>query len=358
MNKDFWKNKKVLITGDSGFKGAWLTLILQSVGAKIQGLSSSELNNNAELFRSLNISKISNTLDADIRDPSAVDKLFDQFQPEIVFHLAAQPLVRESYIDPVTTYGVNVMGTLNILEAVRKSNSTKSAVLVTTDKCYKNNEWEWGYREIDPLGGHDPYSSSKGCAEILIQSYQKSFFNDLANSPGVSSVRAGNVIGGGDFSQDRLIPDLFKAIAQKNKLVIRSPLATRPWQHVLEPLSGYIIVAEELYNLGASVNDSWNFGPHITDIRPVQEIAELFCSSWGINNILEHDDKGSTNQPHEAKSLSLDISKAYFKLNWSPRWNLENSIEKTSDWYKNYLNKGDSLKLSYSQIEEYFGTHS
>jgi CDP-glucose 4,6-dehydratase len=351
MNKNFWKNKKVLITGDSGFKGAWLTLALHSVGAKIQGLSSSDLNNNTELFQALNISKISNTLDIDIRDQHAVNEIFEQFQPEIVFHLAAQPLVRESYVDPVATYGVNLMGTLNILEAIRKSSSIKSATLVTTDKCYKNNEWEWGYRENDPLGGHDPYSSSKACAEILIQSYQKSFFYDLKNSPGISSVRAGNVIGGGDFSPDRLIPDLYRAITSKNKLLLRNPLATRPWQHVLEPIAGYIKVAEDLFKSGAVANNSWNFGPTLSDVRSVEEVSKLFCSSWGVSNILEYD---HSEQPHEASLLSLDISKAFFKLNWSPKWSLENAIERTAKWYQFFDEKKDILNLSYQQIDEYF----
>lgn len=351
MNKIFWKNKKVLITGDSGFKGAWLTLALHSVGAKIQGLSSSDLNNNTELFQALNISKISNTLDIDIRDQHAVNEIFEQFQPEIVFHLAAQPLVRESYVDPVATYGVNLMGTLNILEAIRKSSSIKSATLVTTDKCYKNNEWEWGYRENDPLGGHDPYSSSKACAEILIQSYQKSFFYDLKNSPGISSVRAGNVIGGGDFSPDRLIPDLYRAITSKNKLLLRNPLATRPWQHVLEPIAGYIKVAEDLFKSGAIANNSWNFGPTLSDVRSVEEVSELFCSSWGVSNILDYD---NSEQPHEASLLSLDISKAFFKLNWSPKWSLENAIERTAKWYQFFDEKKDILNLSYQQIDEYF----
>ena len=351
MNKNFWKNKKVLITGDSGFKGAWLTLALHSAGAKIQGLSSSDLNNNTELFQALNISKISNTLDIDIRDQHAVNEIFEQFQPEIVFHLAAQPLVRESYVDPVATYGVNLMGTLNILEAIRKSSSIKSATLVTTDKCYKNNEWEWGYRENDPLGGHDPYSSSKACAEILIQSYQKSFFCDLKNSPGISSVRAGNVIGGGDFSPDRLVPDLYRAITSKNKLLLRNPLATRPWQHVLEPIAGYIKVAEDLFKSGAVANNSWNFGPTLSDVRSVEEVSELFCSSWGVSNILDYD---NSEQPHEASLLSLDISKAFFKLNWSPKWSLENAIERTAKWYQFFDEKKDILNLSYQQIDEYF----
>jgi CDP-glucose 4,6-dehydratase len=351
MNKSFWQGKRVLVTGDTGFKGSWLSLILNMHGAKVQGISSSKFNDNAGLYSCLGLNKISNTIDCDIRDFDQVFKAFHSFNPEVVFHLAAQPLVRQSYQDPVTTYEVNVMGTMSILEAVKKSPSVQSAVMVTTDKCYKNNEWEWGYRENDPMGGHDPYSSSKACAELLTQSYQQSFFNDYINSPGVSTVRAGNVIGGGDFSEDRLIPDLYRAISTNNKLLLRNPLATRPWQHVFEPISGYLKVAERLFESGAKDNDCWNFGPNNSDIRIVEEITELFLASWGIENII---DFNSSIQPHEAKSLSLDISKAQFKLHWSPKWNLENAIEKTAIWYKAYFEDRDILKISTEQIEEYY----
>ena len=351
MNKNFWKGKRVLVTGDTGFKGSWLALILNIYGAKIQGISSSTFNNNVGLYSCLGLNKISNTIDCDIRDFDQVCKAFNSFNPEVVFHLAAQPLVRQSYQDPVTTYEVNVMGTMSILEAVKKSPSVQSAVMVTTDKCYKNNEWEWGYRENDPMGGHDPYSSSKACAELLTQSYQLSFFNDQANSPGVSTVRAGNVIGGGDFSEDRLIPDLYRAISTNKKLLLRNPLATRPWQHVFEPISGYLKVAQRLFESGAKDNDCWNFGPNHSDIRTVQEITEIFSASWGIKDIIDFD---LTTQPHEAKSLSLDISKALFKLNWSPQWGLEQAIEKTVFWYKSYFEQKDMLKISKQQIEEYY----
>ena len=354
MNKSFWKNKKVLITGDTGFKGAWMSLVLSEAGAKIQGLSSSKFNENIELYDCLKIRSITNTVDADIRDREKVFKTFVDFQPELVFHLAAQPLVRESYTDPVTTYEVNLMGTLNILEAIRNTSSVKSAIMVTTDKCYENNEWDWGYRETDPLGGHDPYSSSKGCAELLIKSYQKSFFHNPLKSPGVSSVRAGNVIGGGDFSQDRLIPDLYRSIDQKTKLYLRNPSATRPWQHVLEPVSGYICVAENLYNAGSEGNDSWNFGPHIADIKTVKEVSELFCDSWGINQAIELN--SDFDQLHEAQSLSLDISKAFHQLNWQPKWSVKDSIQKTAKWYKSYHQKEDVLSLSICQIQEYFSS--
>jgi len=350
MNKTLWKNKKILITGDTGFKGAWLTLFLAQAGAKIQGFSSSTFNNNIKLYESLKLNKTSNTIDGDIRDQKAVKKVFNDFQPEFVFHLAAQPLVRDSYINPVTTYDVNVMGTINILESIRSSKSVKAAVMVTTDKCYENKEWEWGYRENDPLGGHDPYSSSKACAELIIQSYQKSFFNDLVG-PGISSVRAGNVIGGGDFSKDRLIPDLYDAVTKNQHLLLRNPFSTRPWQHVLEPISGYIKVAENLYHSGSSGHDSWNFVPHISDIRTVNDVSNLFCESWGISNIIEH--TMDEDQPHEAHSLSLDISKAFLKLNWYPKWSLETSIEETATWYKAYFEKKDVLKITSEQIERY-----
>jgi len=351
MNNSFWKGKRVLVTGDTGFKGSWLSLILNMYGAKVQGISSSKFNDNAGLYSCLGLNKISNTIDCDIRDFDQVCKAFHSFNPEIVFHLAAQPLVRQSYQDPVTTYEVNVMGTMSILEAVKKSPSVKSAVMVTTDKCYKNNEWEWGYRENDPMGGHDPYSSSKACVELLTQSYQQSFFNDHTNSPGVSTVRAGNVIGGGDFSEDRLIPDLYRAISTNNKLLLRNPLATRPWQHVFEPISGYLKVAERLFESGARDNDCWNFGPNNSDIRTVEEITELFLVSWGIENIIDFD---ASIHPHEAKSLSLDISKAQFKLHWLPQWGLENAIEKTAIWYKAYFEDRDIVKISTEQIEEYY----
>ncbi len=351
MDKTFWKNKKVLITGDTGFKGTWLTLMLTRFGAKVQGISSSEYPNNINFYQSLQVNDFSQTVDLDIRNLDGLLKVFKDFCPEIVFHLAAQPLVRESYLDPVTTYDVNVMGTINVLEAVRSSDSTKSVVLITTDKCYENNEWDWGYREIDPLGGHDPYSSSKGCAEILIQSYQKSFFNEVS-SPGVSSVRAGNVIGGGDFSKDRLIPDLYRAITSNQKLLLRNPNATRPWQHVLEPLSGYIKVAEELYKCGSSQNNNWNFGPYITDIKSVETVAKLFCDSWSCDHIFEYESKN--NLPHEARSLSLDISKAFFQLGWSPKWNIEEALTRTVSLYKEYFNEGDCKSECYDQIDEYF----
>lgn len=351
MNASFWNGKRVLITGDTGFKGAWLSYILNTYGSIVQGVSSSEFNQNTHLYSSLNLNQITNTIDSDVRNADEIKKIFNSFNPEIVFHLAAQPLVRHSYKDPLLTYETNVIGTLIILEAIKESSSVQAAVMVTTDKCYQNYEWDWGYRENDPLGGHDPYSSSKACAELLIRSYQHSFFNQSKSSPGISSVRAGNVIGGGDFSEDRLIPDLFRAIQNNSKILLRNPLSTRPWQHVFEPLSGYMEVAQRLFDFGSDENDCWNFGPNNPDIRTVKEIVDLFSSSWGIKNIAEND---PSSQPYEAKSLSLDISKAQFRLGWFPKWDLENAIKKTTNWYKGYLNNDDLRSLSSFQIEEFF----
>ena len=350
INSEFWKDKKVFLTGHTGFKGGWLSIWLNSMGAVVKGYGL-EPATNPNLFTIAGIEGLVESDINDIRDYSALCTSILEFSPDIVFHMAAQPLVRASYEKPLETYETNVMGTANLLEAVRQCSSVKAVVNITTDKCYENNEWEWGYREIDPMGGHDPYSSSKGCAEILIQSYQKSFFNSIS-SPGVSSVRAGNVIGGGDFSKDRLIPDLYRAITSEQNLLLRNPNATRPWQHVLEPLSGYMAVAQELYISGASGNNAWNFGPHITDIRSVQKVSELFCSAWGCRDILEYE--SINNLPHEAGSLSLDISKAFFQLRWSPQWTLEQAVEKTANLYKEYFDGGDCLSKCAVQIDEYF----
>ena len=276
LNTSFWDGKKVLVTGHSGFKGSWITLLLKYLGAEVCGVSSSILNNNQELFLALNLDDSCLSHDLDIRDKN-ISKIFHDFKPDIVFHLAAQPLVRASYEIPFETYDINVMGTLNILENIRKSPSVKASVMITTDKCYENKEWVWGYKETDRLGGFDPYSSSKACAELLIKSFQNSYESE---SLAISSVRAGNVIGGGDLSSDRLLPDIFRAIVSKQKIKLRNPMATRPWQHVLEPLIGYLMVAEDLFESGHKNNDAWNFGPRATDIRTVAEIAKLFAGEW------------------------------------------------------------------------------
>lgn len=346
MNTSFWNDKKVLVTGHSGFKGSWITLLLKHLGAEVCGVSSSILNNNQELFLALNLDDSCLSHDVDIRDKN-ISKIFNDFKPEIVFHLAAQPLVRASYEIPFDTYDINVMGTLNILENIRKSPSVAASVMITTDKCYENKEWERGYKETDRLGGFDPYSSSKACAELLIKSFQNSYESE---SLAISSVRAGNVIGGGDLSADRLLPDIYRAIVSKQKIKLRNPMAIRPWQHVLEPLIGYLMVAEDLFESGHQNNDAWNFGPRASDIRTVAEIAKLFAGEWGVDNIEE--EKNSQHY-HEANMLSLDSTKAYSKLNWQPIWNVEVAIKKTAEWYQDFEKKIDILDKTNQQIQEY-----
>jgi CDP-glucose 4,6-dehydratase len=350
MNKKFWKDKRVLITGHSGFKGSWLSMILHAMGAEILGISKESLNNNAELFSTLEIKNLVTSHDEDIRDSEAMNRIFTNFKPEIVFHLAAQPLVRKSYLLPSDTYEINIMGTINILEAIRATESVRSSLMITTDKCYDNKEWIWGYRENDAMGGYDPYSCSKGCAELVIQSFQKSYFNNNSLSA-LSSARAGNVIGGGDLSQDRLIPDIVRAIQDNSKVSIRNPIATRPWQHVFEPLNGYLLVAEDLFKNGCDNNSSWNFGPLITDVRSVDEVTKLFCQIWGELDIIQYD---KSEQAHEANLLSLDISRSYHQLKWRPKWSLDESMPYIVNWYKEYINNGNILELSQDQIKSFF----
>ncbi len=346
MNTSFWNGKKVLVTGHSGFKGSWLTLLLKYLGAEVCGVSSSILNNNQDLFLALNLDDSCLSHDVDIRDKN-ISKIFNDFKPDIVFHLAAQPLVRTSYEIPFDTYDINVMGTLNILENIRKSPSVAASVMITTDKCYENKEWDRGYKETDRLGGFDPYSSSKACAELLIKSFQNSYESE---SLAISSVRAGNVIGGGDLSSDRLLPDIYRAIVSKQKIKLRNPMATRPWQHVLEPLIGYLMVAEDLFESGHQKNDAWNFGPRASDIRTVAEISRLFADEWGVDNIIV--EKSSKNY-HEANLLSLDSTKANSELNWQPVWNVEIAIKKTAEWYQAFEKKIDILDKTNQQIHEY-----
>jgi len=349
LNTSFWNSKKVLITGHSGFKGSWLTLLLNYLGAQVCGISSSALNNNQELFHRLNLEDSCISYDLDIRDET-ITNVFNNFKPEIVFHLAAQPLVRASYEIPFETYETNVMGTLNVLENLRKSSSVVASVLITTDKCYENKEWDRGYKENDRLGGYDPYSSSKACAELLIKSYQQSFASE---SLAISSVRAGNVIGGGDLSVDRLLPDIYRAIQSNQKIALRNPKATRPWQHVLEPLVGYLMVAEDLFLSGHKNNSAWNFGPESSDIRTVSEVAKLFASEWDVDSMIEERDQKNY---HEANSLSLDSNKAISELKWQPIWNVEMAITKTADWYKVLENNGDISKKTNEQINEYISS--
>lgn len=347
MNPSFWQDKQVLLTGHTGFKGGWLSLWLQSMGAQVHGYALAPLRQ-PNFFTLANVTEgmASNTI-ADIRDLQKIKKLMEQTKPEIVFHMAAQPLVRYSYTEPEETYAVNVMGTVNLLEAVRHSSSVKVVVNITTDKCYENRECFSAYKEDDALGGYDPYSSSKACSEIVTAAYRQSFLAE--SSIGVASARAGNVIGGGDWSEDRLIPDFFRAIQNKKTLIIRSPNAIRPWQHVLEPLSGYLMLAEKIYFEPLIYAGAWNFGPLDNDAQTVSwilsKIAEkLPNTKWRLDE---------NPQLHEAGLLRLDSSKAKSLLKWVPRWSLNESLDKVIDWQKAFDSKSDMQKFSLSQINNY-----
>ena len=352
VNPLFWKDKKVLITGHTGFKGSWLSLWLQNMNADVIGVSL-DPPTVPSIFKQARISEGIVSLREDIRNLGKMNEIFQKYQPEIVFHLAAQPLVRYSYREPVETYQTNVMGTLNILEGIRGVDSVRSAVMITTDKCYENHEWEWGYREIDPLGGHDPYSSSKGCAELLIASYRNSYFNpDSINQHGtaIASARAGNVIGGGDWAEDRLIPDIIRALQQGKKVKIRNPDAIRPWQHVLEPLYGYLVLAEKLHGSDPQYTGAWNFGPYENDVGTVKTIVKNITSQWSEESTWSID---NDKHPHEANYLKLDCSKAHSRLKWKPKWNLTFALKKIVEWYKAEDAGRDLRKLTLDQINEY-----
>lgn len=287
---------------------------------------------------------------ADIRNLEALQKSMADFRPDVVIHMAAQPLVRYSYVNPVETYATNVMGTVHVLECTRVIDSVRATVVVTTDKCYENKEWVWGYRENEPMGGHDPYSNSKGCAELVTSAYRHSFFTNSALGNKIASARAGNVIGGGDWSQDRLIPDAMRAFEQNLPLRIRNPLATRPWQHILEPLAGYLMLAEALYEHGSIYASGWNFGPNEQDNCQVQDVINLLISKWGNSAYWEAE---SVEQPHEAHLLKLDCSKTKASLGWAPKWNLDVAIQKIVDWQKSFLDKENMQVVSLAQIKQY-----
>lgn len=353
VDPSFWKNKHVFLTGHTGFKGGWLSLWLSSMGAKVTGYALAP-NTNPNFFE---VAKVADDLEqshiADIRDLGELQKAIADAKPEIIIHMAAQPLVRYSYTNPVETYATNVMGTVHVLESIRHVDSVRAAVIVTTDKCYENKEWAWGYRENEPMGGYDPYSNSKGCAELVTSAYRQSYFpveKYLKHQVAIASARAGNVIGGGDWSEDRLIPDAIKAFEAKESLVIRNPLATRPWQHVLEPLSGYLVLAQALYEEGAKFDGAWNFGPRDDDARAVQEVINLLIKNWGSVANWTQDQR---EQPHEAHSLKLDCSKARQYLNWTPRWNLEQAIENIAQWHHAYQKQSNLREISLQQISKY-----
>jgi len=352
MNTTFWRSKKVLITGHTGFKGSWLSLYLQKKGANVLGYSLPPPTK-PSLFEIGRIDEGMESIIGDIRDIEKFKTIIREYKPEIIIHMAAQSLVRYSYENPLETYSTNVMGTVNVLEAVRCSDSVKVVLIITSDKCYENKEWIWGYRENDPMGGYDPYSSSKGCAELITSAYRRSYFSKQDNSTqavAVASARAGNVIGGGDWAHDRLIPDIMNAIIQNRPVVIRNPNAIRPWQHVLEPLKGYLCLVENLWEHGTEYAEGWNFGPNDEDCKPVSWIVTNLNHLWATNIEWEID---SNENPHEAAYLKLDCSKAKKRLGWSPKLNLNTAIEFVVEWYEAFLRKSDMRKFSEGQISGY-----
>lgn len=346
MNPEFWRGKRVFVTGHTGFKGAWLTMLLHSLGAEVYGYALPPATE-PSLFEAAGVeSLLAAHVLADIRDLPRLTAALDQARPDIVLHLAAQPLVRYSYREPVETFQVNVLGTVNLLEAVRRQSTVRAVVNVTTDKCYENREWLWPYRENEAMGGRDPYSASKGCAELVTAAYRASFLAQAGVH--LASARAGNVIGGGDWAEDRLIPDALRALDRGEELVIRAPNATRPWQHVLEPLSGYLTLAEHLFEHGESFAEGWNFGPREQDAKPVAwllgELAKCFPAlNW----------RSEPSDLHEAHFLSLDSSKARQRLDWQPRWRLRIAIEKTAAWHQAWRNGEDMAEFSAGQIRDY-----
>lgn len=356
MTNSFWTGRRVFLTGHTGFKGGWLALWLAKQGAVVTGYALApayEPSLHSLTASSGSVESIVN----DIRDLERLRGAMAACAPEVVFHLAAQPLVRRSYADPVETYSTNVMGTVNLLEAVRSSKSVRSVVVVTSDKCYENREWPWGYRENEPMGGYDPYSNSKGCAELISSSYRSSFFNkDRYAQHGVAlaTARAGNVIGGGDWSADRLVPDLLRAFGDQRDASIRNPGAIRPWQHVLEPLKGYMMLAEKLHTEGPAWAEAWNFGPNDADARPVSWIADQLVSLWGGNARWRKETEAE--QPHEANWLKLDCSKARQTLGWVPRWDLRRSLTAIVDWQRAWTNGRDMTEYTIEQIEQYEST--
>jgi len=344
----FWRGKKVFLTGHTGFKGSWLSLWLQSMGTHVKGFAL-EPPTTPALFNEATVGIGMESQIGDIRDLAAITASMKAFNPDILIHMAAQPLVRLSYREPVETYATNVMGAVHVLEAARQCANLRAIVNVTTDKCYENREWEWGYRENEPMGGHDPYSNSKGCAELVTAAYRNSFFN-TPDTAALASARAGNVIGGGDWAEDRLIPDILRAFERQQAVVIRNPLATRPWQHVLEPLSGYLVLAEKLYTDGAAFAQGWNFGPRDDDVQPVEWILDHMAERWGQGASWRLD---TAPQPYEAQLLKLDISKARAKLKWHPRWSLARALDSIVDWHQAWLGGGDIHQKTQDQIKQY-----
>ena len=347
MTDVFYKNKRVLVTGATGFKGSWLVLWLKKLGAEVRGYALKP-NTTPSMFDALRIADKVPTVFGNILDREALEQAFDDFKPEIVFHLAAQPLVRLSYAEPVLTYETNVIGSLNVLEAARKCGSVKAFVNVTTDKCYENKEVAKGYTEDCPMGGYDPYSSSKGCVEILSASYRRSFLQG-ENDYAMATARAGNVIGGGDWALDRLIPDCVRSINKGEKIEIRNPVAVRPWQHVLEPLSGYMTLAEKLYTEGKKYASGFNFGPNEDSVLTVADVAKLVVAAYGKGDVVVH----KRDDLHEAGLLMLNVEKAARELDWRPTWTAETAIKETVEWYRRFYAGEDMVAFTLKQIEDF-----
>ena len=353
MNADFWRNRRVLLTGHTGFKGAWLSLWLQEMRTKVRGLALDPLSKTS-LFDLVNVAGWMDDLRGDIRDAGLVKSAICDYSPDIVIHMAAQSLVRPSYADPIGTYATNVMGTVHVLDAVRACPSVRAVLIITSDKCYENREWDRGYIETDAMGGYDPYSSSKGCAELVTAAYRRSYFNPdryADHRVALASARAGNVIGGGDWAMDRLIPDAMRAFLAKKEFVVRFPEAVRPWQHVLEPLSGYLQLSQRLFDDGPAFAQAWNFGPDADAERPVSYLAERLTALWGKDGKWRASPEPGA--PHEAHYLKLNAAKARDKLGWSPKLSLDDALVYTVGWYRAFGDGGDMREISLDQIAKY-----
>jgi CDP-glucose 4,6-dehydratase len=351
-----YSGKKVLITGHTGFKGSWLTLILDTLGASVFGYSLGPPTE-PNMFTEARINQIADTQFGDVCDYGSLKSYIECVKPEIIFHMAAQPLVRQSYLDPLATYSTNVMGTANLLNSIRQVSSVKATVVITTDKCYENKEWVWSYRENEALGGYDPYSSSKACAELVTTAFRSSFFNPdeiATHGVGLASARAGNVIGGGDWATDRLIPDFIRSISKGDQLKIRNPTAIRPWQHVLEPLTGYLLLGLKLSEGNKQFSESWNFGPFESDARDVEWISATLCRLWGEKASYTIDGRNNKANLHEARYLKLDSAKAMTYLGWRPKWDIERSLLSVVEWHKNWQSGADIREYSLKQIESYY----
>lgn len=344
VSASFWQGRRVFLTGHTGFKGSWLAMWLAQMGADVTGFSLPA--DDISLFRQARVQDGLTHIEGDIRDMGAVEDAMARARPEILFHLAAQPLVRLSYDCPVETFATNVQGTVHVLDAARRAANLKAIVCVTSDKCYENREWVWPYRESDPMGGYDPYSASKGAAELVISAYRRSFFG---KGPLLASVRAGNVIGGGDWAADRLIPDIIRALVAGEAPFIRSPASIRPWQHVLEALGGYLMIAQRLAQGDAATSAGWNFGPADDDTRPVDWIADRLCAAWGGPAWRTE----AQVQPHEAKILKLDCSKARTELGWRPALRLQEALDYIVDWHRHVADGGDAAQVSFAQLSAY-----